>query len=238
MKKILLLAALLLTSATAAADPNDISFMQRNPTDTGYITRLPKTPTDGSSVLFMFNGSNKQAGYARLGAGLAYDGTTLSAAGAVPGPQGPKGDTGAAGATGATGPQGQAGATGPQGPAGAAAALFNFGQPVARTLAPSTAYQALDATRAAVVTISAACTNATTLLASSACTVQVRQAQSGLTCATGVVVATWTSTVQLGLVLTQNSGAAMDVKLPIGGQFIICPTAGTFTVAVVEQSAG
>lgn len=289
MKKLLLAALLLFSSATALADPNDIAFMQRTPTDTGYITRLPKTPTDGSSALFMFNGSTKQAGYARLGAGLAYDGTTLSATGgggtvgpAGPaGPQGvpgPKGDTGAAGAqgaqgaqgapgvqgpagpagakgdTGATGAQGPkgdtgaqgvagpTGATGPQGPAGPAGAApspFNFSNPAARTLAPSTAYQAADPTRAAFVTVTASCTNATTLVASSACTLQVRQSPTaGLTCSTGVVSMSWTSTVQLGLVFTQTSGSPLAVKVPIGGYFILCPVAGTFTIAAVEQSVG
>lgn len=164
------------------------------------------------------------------------------------GPAGPKGDTGATGltgATGATGPQGPAGptgATGPagaQGPAGTAATPFNFSQPASRTLAFSTAYQAVDPTRAAIITASAACTNATTLLASSACTVQVRQsATAGLTCSTGTVTMTWTSTVQLGLVFTQSSGAAMDIKIPIGGYFIVCPTAGSFTLSAVEQSMG
>lgn len=121
-------------------------------------------------------------------------------------------------------------------PTGAAA--FNYGQPVARTIAGSTSYQALDPAKPAVVTISAACTNTSTLLASSACTVQVRQAQSAVTCSTGTVTMTWTSTVQLGVALTQNSGASMDVKLPIGGAFIACPVAGTFTISAVEQTAG
>lgn len=271
MKKLLLVALLLFSSATALADPHDISFMQRNPTDTGYITRLPKTPTDGSSALFMFNGSSKQAGYARLGAGLAYDGATLSATGGVgatgpAGPQGvqgvsgPKGDTGAAGAPGVQGPAGPAGAkgdagaagaqgiagpvgpagpAGPQGPAGAASTPFNFSAPVARTLAVSTQYQATDPTRAVFVTVTASCTNATTVVASSACTLQVRQSPTaGLTCSTGVVSMTWTSTVQLGLVFTQTSGSPLQVRVPIGGYFILCPVAGTFTLTSVEQSVG
>ena len=297
MKKIILLAAALLASATALAGPNDIAFMQRNATDTGYITRIPATPTDGTSSLFMFHGPTLRASYARIGAGLAFDGVTLSATGGAgatgpagpagptgatgatgaqgltgatgltgpqgpagaTGPAGPKGDTGAtgakgdtgaqgipgiagtSGATGATGPQGPAGptgATGATGPAGTSALPFNFGQPVARTLAPNTSYQALDPARAAIVTISAACTNTSTLLASSACTVQIRQAASGATCSTGLVTMTWTSTVQLGVALTQNSGASMDVKLPIGGSFAVCVVAGTFAVSAIEQSAG
>lgn len=248
MKKLLLILATLLVSAPALAGPNDIAFMQRNATDTGYITRIPATPTDGTSSLFMFHGPTLRASYARIGAGLAFDGVTLSATGGVgaTGPAGPAGPTGATGAQGLTGATGLTGPQGPTGPTGATGAqgepgtstLFNFSQPVARTLAPNTSYQALNPARAAIVTISAACTNTSTLLASSACTVQIRQAASGATCSTGLVTMTWTSTVQLGVALTQNSGAAMDVKLPIGGSFAVCPTAGTFTVSAVEQIAG
>jgi len=232
MKKFLLAAFLLLSANVALADANDISFMQRNPTNTGYITRIPLTPTDGSSVIFMFNGTTYQtdgipkAGYAIIGSGLSYDGTTLSA-------------TGGAGAAGAAGPQGPIGLTGATGPAGAAAPTFNFSAPAARTLAVSTQYQAADVTKAAITTVSASCTNSSTLVAASACTLQVRQsATTGLTCSTGTVSMTWTSTVALGLVLTQTSGSPFDVKVPIGGYFILCATAGTFTMSAVEQTAG
>lgn len=164
------------------------------------------------------------------------------------GAQGPIGLTGATGLTGAQGTAGVAGvtgatgATGPQGPIGATGApapQFNFSQPVARTLAVSTQYQAADPTKAAIITVSPSCQNATTVLASSACTIQVRQAAaSGLTCATSFAAMSETSTVQLGLVFTQTSGSPFDVKLPIGGYFILCPVAGTFTIAASEQTAG
>lgn len=115
---------------------------------------------------------------------------------------------------------------------------FNFSAPAARTLALSTQYQANDPTRAAVLTISPSCTNASTLLAASACTLQIRQsASAGAACSTGTVVMTWTSIVPLGLVFSQTSGSPFDVKIPAGGYFAICPTAGTFTIAAVEQSA-
>lgn len=144
-----------------------------------------------------------------------------------------KGDTGDVGATGPTG------ATGPQGPAGTPAATFNFSDPATRTIAVSTAYQATNTAKAAIVSASVSCQNATTVLASSACTLQVRQSPtSGLTCSTGTVAKTWTSTVQLGLVFTQTSGSPLEVHVPIGGYFILCPTSGTFTIAASEQSAG
>lgn len=116
---------------------------------------------------------------------------------------------------------------------------FNFSAPAAKTVALSTAYQAADPAKAAIVTLTPACTNATTVLAASACTMQVRQSSAaGLTCSTGTVVATWSSTIALGLVITQGNSFPLDIKLPIGGYFITCPSAGTFILTAVEQSAG
>lgn len=116
---------------------------------------------------------------------------------------------------------------------------FNFSAPAARTLAVATQYQAADPSKAAIATISPSCVNATTVLASSACTIQVRQASTaGLTCSTGTISMTWSSTVQLGLAFNQTSGSPFDIKLPTGGYFILCATAGTFTISAVEQSAG
>lgn len=164
------------------------------------------------------------------------------------GAQGPIGLTGATGSAGAVGSQGATGSTGAQGPigltgatgaTGAAAPTFNFGAPNVRTVAVSTAYQATDITKADIVTVSPSCQNATTVLASSACTMQVRQSPTtGLTCSTGTLAMTWTSTVQLGLVFTQTSGSPLTVHLPIGGYFILCATSGTFTISAVDQSAG
>lgn len=115
---------------------------------------------------------------------------------------------------------------------------FNFSQPATRTLAVSTSYQASDPTKAAVITPSYACTNATTVLAASACTLQVRMGTGTLTCSTGTVVYTQSLTVGLGLLITQNSTNPVQINLPIGASFIICPTAGTFTISAVEQTAG
>lgn len=164
------------------------------------------------------------------------------------GPTGSQGPSGGIGPTGATGPQGPigntgatgaTGVTGPQGPAGAPAPTFNFGVPTARTVALSTAYQASDATKAANISISPTCTNSTTVVAASACTMTVRQGSTAaLSCTTGTIVKTWSSTIALGLVITQGNTFPFDIKLPIGGYFVLCPTAGTFTISAVEQSAG
>ena len=161
------------------------------------------------------------------------------------GPTGSQGPSGGVGPTGATGPQGATGSTGatgavgPQGPAGTPAPTFNFSAPAARTVAVSTAYQAADPAKAANISISPTCTNTTTVLAASACTTTVRQGStSALSCSTGTIVKAWSSTIALGLVITQGNTFPFDIKLPIGGYFVLCPTAGTFTISAVDQSAG
>jgi len=154
------------------------------------------------------------------------------------GPVGPQGSVGATGSQGPKGDKGDTGATGPQGPAGTPAPTFSFGSPAVRTLAVSTSYQASDPTKAAVLYPSFACTNATTVLAASGCTVQVRVGASALTCSTGTIYFTQSLTVNLGLLITQNSTNPVPIFLPIGGYFIICPSVGTFTITAVEQTAG
>ena len=115
---------------------------------------------------------------------------------------------------------------------------FNFSQPTARTLAVSTSYQALDNTKAAVIIPSYACQNATQVLASSACTIQVRMGTGTLTCSTGMVYYTQSLTVALGVLITQNSTNPVPINLPIGASFILCAQSGTFTISTVEHSAG
>lgn len=118
-------------------------------------------------------------------------------------------------------------------------AAFDFGYPSARSLSVSTSYQATDPSKAAIVTVSPQCVNSTTVIAASACTMQVRVHNTTASCASGTVIATWTSTYALGLLLTNTSGSPIDIKLPAGAHFILCPTAGTFTInAAVDQSAG
>lgn len=173
----------------------------------------------------------------------------------IQGIQGLKGDTGATGpigpigltgSTGATGPTGATGDTGPQGiqgPAGTAATPFNFGLPVARTLSLSTAYQAADPTKAAILTISPKCTAALTLVTGTTCVLTVRTSPTtGLTCSTGTVYGVWTNgntgTLTVGLGLNQTIGSPGDVKLRIGNWLILCATSGTFTIdAAIDQTA-
>jgi len=155
-----------------------------------------------------------------------------------------KGDPGATGATGATGKDGTSitGPAGPQGPAGTPAPAFNFGLPVARTLVVSTAYQASTSTKPAIITVSPQCSASLSLTGGSTCTLQARIGAAGLTCSTGVVAATWTNgntgALTIGLSLNQIIGSPYGINLPAGAYFVLCPTAGTFTISAVEQAAG
>lgn len=119
-----------------------------------------------------------------------------------------------------------------------ALSAYNFSLPTSRTIAASTSYQATDPSKAAIIVPSYACQNATTVLAASGCTLQVRMGTGTLTCSTGTVYYTQSLTVGLGLLLTQNSTNPVQINLPIGASFAICPTAGTFTITAVEQSVG
>lgn len=191
MKRILVLAGALLmaacTAVPALAGPHSIVFTQRNAADTGNVLYTPQQPAVDSVVFF--NTATNRANYLTLGPGLAISGGALHAS--VPnGPQGPVGPagpagadgapgasgadgaqgipgppgaTGAAGPTGATGPQGIQGIQGVAGPAGTPAPTFNFGLPVARTLAVTTPYQATNPAKPAIVTVSPSCSASLTL---------------------------------------------------------------------------
>lgn len=119
---------------------------------------------------------------------------------------------------------------------------FNFGMPVTRTLALSTAYTALNAAKPATVTVSPTCTASLTLSGGGTCTLQARIGTAPLTCSSGTVVATWTNgntgALSVGLALNQTVGAPYSINLPAGASMVLCPTAGTFTVSAAEQSVG
>ena len=121
---------------------------------------------------------------------------------------------------------------------------FDFGDPVARTLALSTAYQASNPAKASIVTVSTSCTASLTLTAGGTCTLQVRTSPtSGLNCTNGTLYASNTNantgTLAVGLGLNQRIGSTVDIKLRAGSFFILCPVSGTFTVdAAVDQTAG
>lgn len=120
-------------------------------------------------------------------------------------------------------------------PQGNAIPTLNFGARTLRTFAASTEYQATDPTKPAIIKISPSCTAALSLTAGGTCTLQARVSASTLTCATGDVVATWTNantgTLTIGLGLNQTIGSPANIELATGERFILCPTAGTFTLA-------
>lgn len=123
------------------------------------------------------------------------------------------------------------------------ASPFNYGSINTRTFAVSTAYQATDNTKAAVVKVSPSCTASLSLTAGGTCTIQARVGSSGLTCSTGTVLATWTNantgTLTIGLGLNQTVGSPGNIELAIGEYFILCATSGTFTLANgIDRSQG
>lgn len=235
MKRILT-AIFLLMAAQAWACPYELRIVQRDATDTVTYTRQICPLNGGTQPSLMVQ--DPITGQVQMGTlvGFTWDGSTLTA----------------------TGTQADWNAT-----TGSAVILnkptlatvatsgsytdlsnkptitsFNFSQPTARTLALSTSLQATDTTKAAILTPSYSCQNATTVLAASACTIQVRMGTGTLTCSSGTVVYTQSLTVQLGVLLTQSSINPVQINLPIAASFILCPTAGTFTVSAVEQTAG
>ena len=113
---------------------------------------------------------------------------------------------------------------------------------MARTLALSTAYQATNTAKPAIVTVSPSCSASLTLAGGTTCTLQARIGAAPLTCSTGAVVATWTNgntgALTVGLSLNQTVGSPYGINVPTGASFILCPTSGTFTVTAAEQSAG
>lgn len=248
MKKIIFAAMLLISCAAQAQQATDVTVRQRNAFNTGWLDRFLSPPPGGVDGVLYIDGAAVMPGVLTLGPGLSISGGVLnSVAASAPAwtaitgkPSFATVATSGAYADLSGKPTLFSGAyadlTGK--PTIPVVVPFNFGAPAARTLAVATQYQATDPTRAAIATVSPSCVNATTILASSACTIQVRQASvAGLTCNTGIVSMTWSSTVQLGLVFNQTSGSPFDIKIPAGGYFILCATAGTFTINAVEQSA-
>lgn len=139
-----------------------------------------------------------------------------------------KGDTGIQGVTGTTGATGAAGTNG----------TTSITQPTVRSLVVSTSYQSTDVTKVAVLTVGGSCTNNTTLLASSACTLTPRIGTGTLTCSTGTAMPALSVTVALGLVFTSSQSTPYVLELPAGASVILCPTAGTWTLDVREQLRG
>jgi hypothetical protein len=263
MKKLtlaLIMLLLSLFSGTAYAEGNSLIITQRNSADTGNILRtILNPPTDG---ILIWNQTTKLPSYLTVGAGLVSSGGVLSAvpqtfaqvnadwsatSGAAAILNKPTLFSGAwADLTGkpTLSPVALTGSYNDLAdkPVLPAPYVFDFGLPAARTVALSTAYQAITPAKAAIVTVSPQCTATLTLSGGGTCTLQARVGAAGLTCSTGTVVATWTNAntgaLSVGLALNQTIGSPYGINLPAGAAFILCPTAGTFTVSAVDQTAG
>ena len=228
MKRILfaVLAFVLHACALAQGTPYEIYLTQTKSTGVGSFIRFvqPLSPAPNTDAIMMYDGATTLPQFGYIGAGLSWNGSTLSATATAPVNPDWNCNTGLCQILNK--------------PTIPAPYTFDFGAASARTLAVSTSYQATNTAKAAVIYPSFACTNATTVLAASECTVQVRVGASALTCSTGTVLYTIRLAVGLGLLITQSSTNPAPIFLPIGGHFMFCPTAGTFTVTSVEQSAG
>lgn len=78
MKKLLL--SLLILPLLAIGGPNDMVVNQRNPTDTGQLTKLMLVPTTGSSGIWGYNVTTRTPTFYTPGAGLTLTGTVLDVA--------------------------------------------------------------------------------------------------------------------------------------------------------------
>lgn len=244
-----LILAFIACAATAGPlEPNQLRDTQNNANDpsNGTITRYTAVPASGASCIRYFNGVTILPDCMLIGSGLALVNGSLTSTAPAQQPAdwaAPSGPTSIINKptfamVAYTGNYADLTGT----PTIPAAYTFNYGLPVVRTLALSTAYQATNPAKAAIVTVSPQCTASLTLTTGSTCTLQARIGTAGLTCSTGTVVATWvngnTGNLTVGLNLTQTVGAPYGINLPIGASFILCPTAGTFTVTAAEQTAG
>lgn len=250
MKRFALL--LLVLCHLAFAGPDDVNFSQRNSTDTGNVTRIPTHPL--SAGLLWYDATTLQPYWSTLGSGLAMSPSgVLSATAAAQVNSDWNASSGVAQILNKPSiPAAQVNSDW-NASSGVAQILnkptiptvtaFNFGAVNTRTLTIGTAFQALDPTKAAVVTLSPSCGATLTLSGGTTCTMQARVGTSSLTCSTGSVVATWTNgntgALTIGLSLTQTIAGPGAIFLPIGAYAILCATSGTFTLTTaVDQSAG
>ncbi len=78
MKKLLTI-LLYLVHCLAFANANDLAVMQRNSTDTGYLTRIIASPSGSANGVIFFNGTTLLPEYFTFGSGLTLSSGVLSA---------------------------------------------------------------------------------------------------------------------------------------------------------------
>src|SRR5689334_8778686 len=156
---------------TPTADSAEVR--QRNPANNGTLVYYA-VPINTTPQLLTYNGSVNAPEWSTLGPGLARNGTQLDISPAAS----QISDSTAIGRSILTAANASAVRT-------AIGAIGDYGDPTTRTLSASTAYQAADPSKPAIITLSLSCRNQTTVLSASACTAQVRYGNSGLTCSGG-----------------------------------------------------
>lgn len=151
---------------------------------------------------------------------------------------GPTGNTGSTGAAGGNGTNGATGATGSTGATGAPG-VNAFGSPNSRTLALSTALQATDPTRPAVVTINLTSTASLSLSAGTTNTADiVIGSSSSIGTTGGTVVGKYsnsiTGTLVVGLGISTVSAQPITLHLPVGWYWSVRNT-GAGTISITSQ---
>lgn len=124
-------------------------------------------------------------------------------------------------------------------------ALMNqFGQPVSRSLALATAFQATDPTKPALVTVNLTSVANLTLAAGTTNTADiVIGATAAVAGGTGTVIAKYrnslTGSLVVGLNINTDSGVTIALPLPVGWFFAIRQTSGTVVItSAFDQSMG
>lgn len=125
---------------------------------------------------------------------------------------------------------------------------FNYGTPVARTVAVGTAYQATTNTKAANVTLTLTCPTSLTLSGGVTCVGEVRIGPTSASVAAagsgGFAVGPYQNTLTGGLVvgvsINSSNYETKTISLPTGWFFSVLQTSGTglSVVAAFDQTAG
>jgi len=163
----------------------------------------------------------------------------------IAGPKGDTGERGLQGLKGDTGAQGQQGIQGVKGDTGSqgVAGVNSFSLPTLRTpINKATAYQALNPSKPAIITITLnAVSNATLTIATNNSANILIGATNAVSTGTGTVVGKYNNTLSIGVLVSTGIANTYTINLPVGWFFAIVNTNGTTGVtidSVVDQSVG